>query len=305
MAVISITEQGPARGGTVERNWVRTYTRTFQVLTDDRYDSTLTIRAALPVDIGDVYRTYESETGLPDSPLREEDTGSFCSRIAIRCISDDFLQWEAVCDYSPFDSNQTPANPIDWPIRISWGNATYQLAADRDRNGDPILNTAGLRFEPPLVVDGNRPILRIVRNEPFFDPAIAAQFSDAVNEFAFFGEDPKTWKCKPILAELEFNRDCGTADGYYYVVTYEFEYNRETWVQHVLEQGLRELDSSGNRVPITENGLPVTEPVPLDADGHKLAASGTPIYTDWEVYPLVDFALLNLDPAGAPGQGWL
>ncbi len=297
MAVIDIREKRTGRGGSVERNWVRTYTRTFQLITNDPFDSTVTIRASLPVNLGDSYQAFDL------SALHEHDTGSFCSRININCVSEDGLQWEAVCDYSPFDANQFPQNPLDWPLRISWSNATYQIATHEDVNGDPIRNAAGDFFDPPVTIDDNRPVLRIVRNEASYDPALAGQFSDAVNEGVFFGQDPKTWKCKPITAELEFNRDCGTADGYYYVVTYEFEFNPDTWVLNILEQGLRQLDLAGDLIPITEKGLPITTPVPLAEDGFKLASGLEPVFVEKEVYPVVDFSVLNIDPDGAPGQG--
>src|SRR5262249_3176673 len=123
---------------------------------------------------------------------------------------------------------------------------------------------------------------------------------DKVNKGAWNGYNPGTVKVLPILSDMEYNPVCG----FYYVVTYEFEINFDGWAKSILDQGLRVLDSGTNKQKpaVDENGQAVTSPVLLDGGGGQLDPRSTPVYLEYVVYAEVDFAPLNLDFTGAPGQ---
>ncbi len=69
----------------------------------------------------------------------------------------------------------------------------------------------------------------VVRNEPTYDPRIAAQYRDHVNLNAFLGFAAKTVKCKRIEAKLKHDKDLGALDGYFFEVAYRFEVNDQGW----------------------------------------------------------------------------
>ena len=64
-------------------------------------------------------------------------------------------------------------NPLLQPIDVKWSNRSQEIVADIDINGNPVVNTAGDPFDPPLMEDDPRPVLTIVRNEAIFNQARA------------------------------------------------------------------------------------------------------------------------------------
>jgi hypothetical protein len=289
----TVKEKFDNRTGNANAQWRRGYQRVFYVDFDSPFYGPKTVIAALPVAIGQKYAL----TDITGSII-EKDDGAFVQSIDVRVSSEDGCQWEATVTYGPYDANQQPQNPIDWPLQITHSFAKFESIANEDIDGNAILNSADDYFDPPVTRDDSRPVMRIARNEATFDPATAYQFKDAVNKATFFGADPGTVKCADISADLIFNPDIG----WYYSVSYEFEYNPDGWEKQILDQGLKYLDSTGSKVPVTEKGIPATSPVLLDGNGAQLAAGADPVFLKFKVYPEEDFDSLNLDPKGQPGQ---
>lgn len=294
MAVTRVAET--SRSGGVDREWKRSYRRTFVVEVDSPYDGAVTVIGSLPVQLGNYYLVVD---GL--GAAVEHDFGSFVCDVQARQVSRDGLKWEAEVSYQPYNPLFFPKNPLDHPPKISWGGSKFEKAIDQDINGDAILNSAGDYFDPPVTVDDSRITLRIQRNEARYDPAIAAQFKDAINSDTFYGQQPGTWKSALPTADLQFNVDSGTADGFYYEVTYEFEFRPEGWKREILDQGLKVI-TGGVQVPASEGGKDVTSPILLDGTGVALAVDADPVFLSFDVYNEIAFSQLNLDPAGAPGQ---
>jgi hypothetical protein len=263
------------------------------VVTDDPYTGAKSVVNSLPVAIG---QKYSLADGL--GATVESDPGAFVQGIEVRATEEDGCQWECSATYGAYDATQLPSNPVDWPLRISHSFAKFESVADEDTDGNAILNSAGDYFDPPVTRDDSRPILRIQRNEKEFDPDTAFKYKDAVNKDPFFGADPGTVKCADIQAELSFNNDVG----WFYACTYEFEYNPDGWEKQILDMGLKYLDATDTLVPVMEKGIPATSPVLLDGGGGILASGDDPVFLKFKVYPEVDFAPLNLDPKGQPGQ---
>jgi hypothetical protein len=297
MALVSI-EESPDREGGQNNLWQRTYRRKYIVITDDPYDGPVFIGQQLPYFIGNYYRLVDN-MGV----TREHDFSSFVNSLAIRCVSKDACQWEAVLEYGPYNPQIFQANPISWPIKIAWGGTKFERVYQYDINGIAITNSAGQYFDPPVVGDDSRINLKIERNEPVYNPAIAAAYKDAVNSDVFFGGNPGTWKLALPTADLEYNVDSGTPDGFYYRITYNFEYRIEGWQALILDQGTMVLDG-GNRLTnaLGSDGAPVSSPIPLNGAGKALPAGGTPTFLAFDIYTPMPFAQLNLDPTFAPGQ---
>jgi hypothetical protein len=298
----SVTETSD-QGASFNSQWQRTYTRTFRVVLK---------RKAGPITVS---RAKDPSTGLAVPRVGDYysfrgdvDRLSFCQQLEPKCESEDGLQWLVTAGYGPFDAQQMPENPMDQPIRVNWGFAEFQKVAVTDIEGAAIVNSAGERFTSAAEIEDSRPVLSITRNEPTFDPAVAAAYKDAINTDTFFGGDPGTWKVVKLDGDLTWSQNAG----WYYVVNYEFQFNPENWLLKIDDNGLRETSDDGSLIPIVKKDAsgkaiwpcgPVTDPCLLDGQGKQLGEGASPVILTFHVRKELAFQDLGLDPAGAPGQG--
>lgn len=303
MAIVSTVEMLGMRTGSIDASWRRSYRRAWRVTTDSVYTGALAIRQAIPVSLGKRYEMVD-DGGV----VVEHDNFAFAIKIdvAIEGGAEDDLSWVVTVDYGAYDPTQFPENPLNQPIKISWGLNRFERVVeetieDKDGNTQAILNSAGDYFDPPVTCDDSRPTLRIIRNEKSFDAKYADAWKDTLNKKTFFGFDPGTVKMTMPTGDLEYNPVCG----FFYPVTYEFEINPDGWRKKILDQGMRTADANtGDISPcVDKDGNPVTTPVLLDGSGGQLQSGDDPFYMEFDIYNEADFGVLNLDPKGAPGQG--
>lgn len=294
MGVVDVEELWEEWEGSIDSRWQRTYTRSWRVQCDSRRDGPVTARSAAGIPaLGTSYEVTSTE----------KDTGSYVQSITCRCESasanPDHAQWKVTASYGPYDATAWSQNPIEWPLKLSWSWAQYERIIWADVDGNPILNSAGDPFSDPVTIDDSRPVLRVTRNEATFDPALVDLYRDKVNSGAFCGAPAGYVKMAAPTAELAFNPDAG---GFYYVVTYEFHFNRDGWKKSILDQGFAEK-VSGKLKPIMNQGQKVDEPVPLNGSGARLPVGGTAVFLEFDVYEEADFSALGFDFAAAPGWG--
>jgi len=188
-------------------------------------------------------------------------------------------------------------NPLELPMQINWSFAISNEPVDRDNKGVPVTNSAAESFDPTLTKDVYDLILRIKRNELFFDELIAATYIGATNS--------NPWKppnsinnylpglVKNTILQGEPKR---AADMFYNTVNYEFRFRLAElkvdgseyivdslgWKTKVLDQGFRTLKLengvwTGEYETITDNeGNPVREPQLLDGKGQQLKEADDP-----------------------------
>lgn len=296
--IVSVREAFANRSGSTNADASRAYTRVFLVETDDPQDGPVLVYSAggLP-DLGD---GHPEDANAKVTSLRADQ-------------SEDPKFWDVTVEYSTETTDEsgsqstTQEDPLDRDSVIEWSFAQFQTIAEETINGDPIVNTAGDPFDPPLTKDDSRPVLTITRNEGGFDAARAIAFMDAVNEDAFFGAEPGQAKVANISARQQFQNGLT-----FYQVRYEFHFRREGWFPRVLNRGFRQLlPSFTEPVAITnvvvsteDNTFKVSEaqvsaPVPLAEDGSRLPPGGVPVFVPlvgpgWEIYRVRNFADLNL-----------
>jgi hypothetical protein len=296
MGIVSVEEMLKARSGGIDPQWKRTYRRAWRVITDGPHAiGALGARLAIPVFFGQNYQLSDTSGAQV-----EYDQFSFATKIDAQIDPDcnDDSSWVVTVDYAPYDPTQFPENPLNHPIKISWGENRFDQVCFVDRNGNPITNSAGDYFDPPLTIDDSRPTLRIVRNEPSYDPGYATKWKDCLNTGPFFGFNPGYVKMSTPLGDLDYSPVCG----YYYIVTYQFEINPNGWKKNILDQGLRQIVSGKQQKIVDDKGEDVTSPALLNGKGAKLATGGNPVTLTFNVYQEADFSSLGLDPYGAPGQ---
>jgi hypothetical protein len=310
MAITLVDEIRNARKGGVDAQWRRTYTRAWRVVSDTPDFGAFGARLAVPVQFGDRYQILASGGGDPV----ETDNFAFALGItAENSEAEDGCSWVVTVQYGPYDPTEFPENPLNHPIKVSWGGNKFEKAVEEtapDENGEttPILNSAGCYFDPPITIDDTRPTCHVVRNEQTYNPVYALNYKDVVNSDDWNGFPPGTVKLALPTAELEFSAVCG----YYFIVNYEFEINPEGWDLQILDQGTMELvdvpaddegpDEQGVANIKDKNGDNVSQPVLLDGNGNQLPSGDDPVYLTFKGYGQIAFASLNLTFAGAPGQ---
>ena len=310
MAVISVEEMTEASGGW-DKLWRRTYARKYRVECDSVNDDEFTIRSALS----------GGKPWLPriGSPMQNglgvvRDAGAFLEDVqyARKSRTPEGCEWELTLKYGPYDASVFGQNPVQWPLRFSFGMQKYERAVDTayDGSGNPtvaIVNSAYCRFADPVTIDDSRTILTVKRNEPChgkgaFDLTLAESYRDKVNDATWNGFAAKVVKCTSITTgDQEYDSN---SQAYFFPVTYIFELNRDTWAKTILDQGYQALDSGSppKPTPITNDGKEVKEPVLLDGSGGELATTGSPVFLTFDVYPAVDFSVFNIKLAAGIGM---
>jgi hypothetical protein len=180
--------------------------------------------------------------------------------------------WNISLTYGAWDfyNKASDGNPLHVPMRFRIDFTVAEVAAFEDVDGQPIVNAAGDPYDPPLMREVTRMTLTVLRNEnPAAINLIAlAQLSNTLNVATWNNCPPKTVRLAPLkLPEPIYSQ---VINAFYFPMEYTFDCNWDTWVKQIINAGFRQLDSSGNLVPILINGQPATTPVPLDESGHAI-----------------------------------
>lgn len=287
MGIASVTEISAGRSMTFDSTWKRTYKRVFRVITDSPTTEQVGVFMALTVPPGTPYRSGSAH-----------DDGAFANSYEITDEGkEDGKSWIATVNYGPYDPTLYPIDPTMWIPRVSWTFAQFTRTVDFEAGtGEAITNAAKDPYDPGIQADDSRPVLQIVRNELGFDINLADEYRDTINDAPFWGFPAKAVKCSCITANWLYNADIAC---WYWEVTYEFHFNRDTWDYTVINQGFRELDSSGTkkRAILDDYGVPVSKPWPLDDNGVAIQpGSSTPIGAfDFQIYKKKDFSNFGFD----------
>jgi hypothetical protein len=292
MPTLTCSEIKTGRSHEITADWKRTYKRTFRVVTDNPNRGPIAVRSTLPVGIGSRYLNGDSS---------EFDNGAFVNKISVETEAEDGMSWICAVEYGPWDPTQRPENPLDHPLEIEGGFSPYERIVDRDQDGNAVVNTAGDPFDPPVTMEDPRPVLTIARNEPAIDWSLVYRYRNAVNSDSFWGADPGQVKVSRISPRRVWDQYLSanelTPGGFYWAITYEFEFNPDGWHSKILSQGMRQL-VGGVQKPITIGGSAITSPALLDESGALLAVGADPVFIEFTIYPELPYATFNLDNPG-------
>jgi hypothetical protein len=200
-------------------------------------------------------------------------------------------QWTGTLTYGPWNvlTHSLDGDPTHIPDRWELRGGFDLQVAYRDVNGNPVVNTAGDWFDPPLEFEAYRGTLTVHRNVPVIDPdsglptdvKVFVAVSGCVNDAPWPADAPtpfaaKVVKLAPLVVPIpEYSQ---VTNSYYYPMEFVFEINLNTWTKQVPSVGFRQLDSSGNLVNMLDSqGQQLTSPGLLDAAGHQIKA---PSYTN-------------------------
>lgn len=289
MSVTNIYDYAPPRMSVSATG--KTITRRLRAVCDNKLDGPVAIEAHADCPVfGETYAYYS-----------ESDTTFACTDINIdpRAGSDgnERYVFEITATYSNSvaggGTGEDPEDPLDDDTVYEFSFAKYQVVAEKDIDDVPVMNGAEEKFDPPWMIDENRPIVLVTRNEASFNPSLAVEYQDTVNESAWAGVDAGVAKINAITARMATR---GEID--YWVVTYEIEFRWNKWnPTKLLAQGFRyrktDTDVPENYLdPAT--GEPPSTAILLNLDGTKLATGGDPVFHEFNFYREKDFSALNL-----------
>lgn len=285
MSVISggITELSDGRTFNEDQNNIRTYTRVFQVITDDVTDGQAYVANSLGLPKGTVYSTATES----DSLAVVISKNAVCNETF---ADNGGNRWIVTVNYGP-DENAENQNPINQPPDITYDGESYVRGIDADVFGVPITTSAGMPLDQQIEIDDSRPTITITRNEATYNDILADYYRDSINADWFKGRAPGTVKCRKISAR-EIPTD--NTFGVYYSVTYVFETNVETWDLIILDQGYHYYDQTDNKVKnIYLDGVKPDLPVALDGAGGILPVGGQPVFRTHKVYQRLPFSVFG------------
>jgi len=322
MAIDLFEELWEERKGTLDKSYQNTYTRTFIVHTD-------TIEQT---DIG----IYDAIYGHANCPQIGDnypgDFDTYVQSVNISPEQGDAQTWKCSIEYSSNpDASSSSSGGSTPPPQVETQQAGQQ-PADREKNPTlrppdfkvnfvsfpyivpNINNSAGDPFVPPITVEKFRPVFSIGCNVRAINSYTLATYIGKVNSTSVtfttgtgcvLSIPAKTGKIKNINTELLLE---GSLQ--YWRLTYEIEINTSLspedgttvtgWDMYLLDRGYRIKKDDGERAPIFEGGVKITQPARLDSFGKKSSPS-TPdryvVFTAANVYGTINFATL-------PGLGF-
>lgn len=318
MATVRSIKEIEKRGGNVDVQALRNYTRTFRVVTDDATAGTLFVRTATGVPrIGD---PFVDRTSF--------DNGSICVDVDAQPEGDDPFAWLIVCKYSsggalsdyggssggstaPGDPTQWNQNPLLRPAVIKWDSIKFMEPVEQagfwgtdplvppqpplDTAREAPLNSALKPFVPVPEKESSHRILIIERNETTFREQMAEDYEDAVNTDVFMGRPARKWKCEKINGDWQFENNV-----FFWRVHYEFQLKRDGWHPvKILDRGYEELlPRQPGEVDFKWKKFMTTNAVPeerlLNGQGRARPIDGVIVYRYFKFWTELPFGPLNL-----------
>lgn len=280
------------KGVTIGEDWSRRYRRPFVVDTTDNG----TAPGDPNVSIGAILGLLEQagiRIGMPYSDGGFSDGFSVVESIELNQNPADYRHWDGSANYAPprfADGQSRSEDPTEDPPEIELSGEPREVPTDRDRDGNPIRNSAGDPFSTTLNRDDSRMVLSVTKNEPDIVPRLLLimNLRDHVNESPYLGFPAETLLFKPPGMRRTVGRF-----GPYWRASYKLHVDANEWTTEIGDTGKAEKIGSV-RKPILSGNEPIDEPVALDGRG-RVATSGTPYVHKFKLYKTGDFSILNLE----------
>lgn len=200
--------------------------------------------------------------------------------------------------YRPNDYNKkteeqdTTEDPMTAPVEVEYFGIQQNEPIDRTIADEPIENSSGEPFDPPITEVRYDMGIRIRRVEKDFDPvAMVDVMLGTVNRDRFMGFSKETVLFEDVSAKKAY-KGLVTV---YWVVEYTFRYRSDGWKVRVCDKGYRvksgseKLPDSAARLITDSAGNNITQPAYLNNG----AISSTPIWLEFETKDLSNFDALG------------
>lgn len=252
-----------------------------------------------------------------------EDLSTWCKSVAPTRIPNSVKHWQVICTYSPLDpkddgqddDGNPTENPLDWRYEISCGTQFFQTPVWQAWNIDPmptdknmgtggylrpaetlgpIINSAGIVYDPPLLRETPETVLRITGNWPEYWAANLTAYAGCINP------DPLRWSdrlrrfygfrdeifdsycvlCAAVTAN--YRHDNGVD---YWQYTYEWRIRtrasdinpQDGFLETILDRGISRLakggspDGQGGTISPSDIQVGMADAAPIrDVDGERV-----------------------------------
>lgn len=229
----------------IDDQYRTTYTHDFEILTDNDDDLQVEVYngaiAITPSSITEQLPAMNTPYNVWNSGTTIKDGSSFLRDVKLKRKSDneqDRRNWIATLTWkAPDAGNAAPPeeNPLDDPIKYSLEWANYTRLVDRDKDGNPIINSAGFGFDPPIEIDDARPVLVAIKNMDDLNDiiALAVEYKNAVNTDTFYDATYRKAKVESIVSgQIQLRNDIA-----FYAVTFRIQFNDDLWDKHLVDRG--------------------------------------------------------------------
>ena len=276
-----------------------------RMIDDDTNQTTIgiTINEIWLVDYNDgVYHHSAealNETGVPDyDQAHDVITNAIVSNKSVERHTDEGgneqLDAFLVSITYTWEAPQSAEDPTQDPPVYSWDNATQDELVDRDADDDEFKNTTGDSYEG-ITLDRSKMVIVVTMNQMNYDPLAADDMSGSVNSDPFFIKGTsfpaKTLKCTQYAATTATYFDALGIEIEYFQATYRFLVNRKKpWNPLEIRDRGKRILVGGKPVPITEEGIEVSDDRDLDGAGNLLPIGDPVVYNQFKGYPENSFA---------------
>lgn len=282
--------------GSWNQDYIRSYTRS--------YIATFTI------DCNEDY--VRRHCGFVPYQFHPTDYGSRVTQIDLTLLGDTQVSdnstseasylWQIDVTFGYVDPWKVMENgdPLSMRARYRFEPTEEDEVVEKDISDNPIVNLAGVPYNPPVTRPRVKGVLTVMRNEPatFDFPTAWDYFNNRLNHDKWNGFNAKTMRTQPIrLPEVQYSQE---ANVWYFPMEYTFLYDPDGHSKKLVEAGILEVDPSDStqRIPILVGGQPANDPQLLDASGHALPLPVAPAdiqITEWDIYETRDYGYFNLD----------
>lgn len=310
--ILEVVETFEGRGGSTAETFEERYNRVFLVITDD-------IRANGVTEVGDVKAAVDPNDGTAIPQIGDQHpeatllgARAVATEVDAQQQTDCPDKWVVRVRYTTLP-NPSDVNPLLREAQIAWDVSLIQIAAQtgtylpgagldgNEETNKPVVNSAGDPYDPPVMIDEPRIVLRVTKNLERFPREQLRTHVNHVNKDAWYGFPVGTVKLNGIAAP-NWQIENGI---FFWPCTYEFHVKyfgpvaKQNWLYQILDAGMNEM-RNGKKVPILKDGLQVSSPWPLDGSGVRLDdiyTNATPFRYRWyKFYDSVNFS-------GAGGLG--
>ena len=194
-------------------------------------------------------------------------------------------------------------NPLLEPPDVNWIGSTSVEAVDEDGEGNPILNTVGERFDPPVEIEIDDSVAVVTRNVSTLNAVEAREYRRAVNSDSFVIRGISIPKEVARILRYDIDEITNEVDGdnfTFWRETIEIAFREDGWKIRRLNTGFREkTGTNSDGTPKYEmirdaKGVLLTEPIMLTEAGAVLQDGGVPHYVEIQPRKKLPFASLNL-----------
>lgn len=284
MAVVWAREHWEGRDGSYENVVNNTLTRTWKVKTNNSADDSQVVAEHFKSALGIEFQSPHPTNGF------------FTARkLDIKQETASPTAWRVTVTYSTEPLEEEVAeNPLNRAPVITGDSEMAEIFTTKDKDGKPVLNSAGDCLEPQEV-DDPRGMIVIERNFPSV-PEFVSTYINKVNSASFsvpgisIPFEPRTVK----FQRFRFGAQQTQNEVQFVPVTVELSVKPDTWDVDRLDEGFHYLDGSDRKKITLSDGNDPTEPVPLNGSGGILA-SPTPdnaVYLTKKYYHEADFSVL-------------